>query len=81
MYVYVGVEKNNDDAKRHFHSCNGHDPSKDMLLAEATMDALKRMQPSVVRQKRAYTKRNAEYWEGGIVDQRRSKRRKQHEGE
>ena len=74
MCISVGVEKNNDDAKRHYYSSNRHDAPRDILLTEARLEVLQREEPSVVREKRTYMKCNAEYWEKGIIEQRRSKR-------
>ena len=58
-----GVEKNNDDAKRHYYSGNRHDAARDILLTEARMEKLERDTPTCIRRKREYTKRNSEYWE------------------
>lgn len=69
-----GVEKNNDDAKHHVFSSNGHDAPKNILVAEAIQEELQREEPSVIRKKRQYIKRKLEYWEKGIVEQRQSKR-------
>ncbi len=37
-----GVEKNNDDAKRHYYSGKRHDAARDILLTEARMEKLER---------------------------------------
>ena len=41
-----------------------------MLLTEARLEVLHREEPKVVREKRSYNKRNTEYWEKGITEQR-----------
>ena len=53
-----GVEKNNDDAKRHYYSGNRHNAARDIILTEARMEKLERDTPICIRQKREYTKRN-----------------------
>ena len=37
-YSITGVEKNNDDAKRHYYSGNRHDAAHDILLTEARIE-------------------------------------------
>lgn len=78
LYIYclliIGVEKNNDEAKHHYYSSNRHDGAKDILLTEARLEVLQRDEPRVIREKRPYNKRNTEYWEKGITEQRRAKR-------
>ena len=39
-YSITGVEKNNDDAKRHYYSGNRHDAARDILLTEARIEKL-----------------------------------------
>ena len=71
----VGVEKNNDDAKRNYYSSNRHDACRDILLAEARLEMLRRGIDGIqscVRQKRTYTKKSTAYWhEGGIMESRK----------
>ncbi len=57
-----GVEKNNDDAKRHYYSGKRHDAARDILLTEARTEKLERDTPTCIRKKTEYTKRNSEYW-------------------
>ena len=47
--MHIGVEKNNDDAKRHVFSSNGHDVPKHILVAEAIREELQREEHSVIR--------------------------------
>ena len=72
----IGVEKNNDDAKRNYFSSNRHDAAGDILLTEARLEELQRGKYGVcVRKKRAYEKTDDAYWiEGGIQESRRAKR-------
>ncbi len=67
----TGVEKNNDDAKRHYYSGNRHDAARDILLTEARIEKLAWDTPSCVRTKRKYTKKNADYWEKEILEKRK----------
>ena len=64
----IGVEKNNDDARRHFMYSNRHDAAKEVLLTEAR---LVKLGPTCGREKRAYHKTNNEYREKGILKKRR----------
>ena len=48
-----GVEKNNDDAKRHYFSSNLHDPVGEVLKAEARIDETVKHK----RKKRKYTRK------------------------
>ena len=65
-YSITGVEKNIDDAKRHYYSGNRHDAARDILLTEARIEKLTWDTPTCVRTKRKYTKKNADYWEKEI---------------
>ena len=38
----IGVEKNNEDAKRNYYSSNHHDAAREILLTEARLEELKR---------------------------------------
>ena len=69
--MYSGVEKNKDDAKRHYYSGNRHDAARDILLTEARIEQLAWDTPTCVRRKRKYTKKNADYWEEGILEKRK----------
>ena len=75
----IGVEKNNDDAKRHFFSGNRHDAAKDILVTEARLEHLEYEVPTCVRQKRGYTKRDTDYWENGIRENRKRPSIEEHE--
>ena len=73
-YFYIGVEKNNDDAKQNYYSSNRHDAADNILRTEARLDKLRRGTPeceSCVRQKRKYEKSDFGYWEGGILAARK----------
>ena len=72
--IILGVEKNNDDAKRHYYSGNRHNAARDVLLIEARIEHLERESPSSVHEKRSCVKHNSDYWESDILEQRRSKR-------
>lgn len=70
-----GVEKNNDDNKRHYFSSNRHDAAASMLRTEAILETLKHgtsTTPSCVRDKQPYTKHNVDYWKEGIFEARRN---------
>ena len=64
---FVGVEKNNDMAKKHYFSSNHQDAARDVILTEG------RIEEGSKRQKRKYIKKDNDYWQDGI----RQKRRKQ----
>jgi hypothetical protein len=66
-----GVEKNNDHAKHNFYSSNRHDPCGEVLRTEKCLEQL---ESSCRRQKRPYRKRNEEYWNGRITEERASQR-------
>lgn len=65
--VRIGVEKNNDDARRHFMSSNHHDAAREVLLTEARLVKL----GEYARQKRGYSKTDRSYWEKDILKKRR----------
>ncbi len=70
---YSGVEKNNDDLKRHYYSSNRHDAPAKMLQTEAIIDNMRYGTPnlpSCARKKRPYEKHNEEYWTEGIFQSR-----------
>ena len=65
----LGVEKNNDDAKRNYFSSNKHDAAREILVTEARQEELRKEtddRDSCVREKRRYVKSNSEYWTEGI---------------
>ena len=76
--LFIGVEKNNDDSKRHYFSSNKHDAAGEIIRCEARLEMLQngiRGFPSCERKKRPYEKQNDEYWNGGgIQEARRTKR-------
>ena len=59
LHNNLGVEKNNDDAKRNYFSSNMHDPANEVLQAEWRMEHTEEYR----RRKRTYTKRNPDYWQ------------------
>ena len=75
--LFIGVEKNNDNSKRHYFSSNKHDAAGEIIQCEATLEMLQngiRGFPSCER-KRPYQKQKDEYWNGGgIQEARRNKR-------
>ena len=66
-----GVEKNNDDAKRHFYSGNRHNAARDIILTDARIEQLEQDTPSCIRSKRKYSKHDSEYWEKTIMENRK----------
>lgn len=80
LMVYAGVEKNNDDSKRHYFSSNKHDAPGEIIRSEARQEALRQgvwNHPTCVRQKRSYDKRDADYWEGGGIQEVRKRAREE----
>ena len=66
-----GVEKNNNDAKRAlFQKSNKSDSAKDILFLESRQWELKQHE----RKKSAYTKRNTDYWDAEIINQRKKRK-------
>jgi len=67
-YIFVTIsdlEKNNDDARSVVRNqCNGQNQAACILLHEH----LERVLSDCERQKRVYTKRSSQYWDGGIVE-------------
>ena len=61
----IGVEKNNDDARRNVFSSNQHDALKEILLTAARLETL----ASYERQERTYTKHD-DYWDKDILTKR-----------
>ena len=68
----AGVEKNNDDCRRNYFSSNKWDAPGDILRTEARLEYLSSQ--GYCREKREYTKRNTQYWEGGGIEESRTKR-------
>ena len=69
---FLGVEKNNDDARRILQRKTNHtDDSADILRAEHRIRSLKHRE----RQPRCYTKKNVEYWEDNIKTKRKARKR------
>ena len=64
--ILIGVEKNNDDARRNYLSSNHMDAPRDILLTEARVEKL----ASYMREKRDYHKKDTEYWEKVIFEKR-----------
>ena len=65
--IFIGVEKNNDDARRNYFSSNHMDAPKDILLTEVRLEKLAKYQ----RQNRTYEKANEDYWQIEIFKKRR----------
>ena len=73
----AGVEKNND-SKRHYFSSNKHDAPGEIIRSEARQEALRQGvwdHPTCVRQKRSYSQRDKDYWEGGGIQEMRKRSR------
>ncbi len=71
VHLLIGVEKNNDVARRNYFSSNLHDPAGEILKAEGRFEVTEHHK----RQKRKYTKRDDEYWiNGGIQENRKCRR-------
>ena len=62
LQLFIGVEKNNDMARKSYFSSNHKDAPKDVILTESRLEKL----AAYKRQKRPYTKHNEEYWDSGI---------------
>ena len=77
IILILGVERNNDDSKRHYFSSNKHDAPGEIIRTECRQEALSQGvwdHPSCVRQKRKYSKVDSEYWMGRIKDVRKRSR-------
>ena len=61
----IGVEHNNDDARRNYASSNHFDAPREILLAETRLEKLSKFN----RPKRQYEK-DTEYWEKTIFEKR-----------
>ncbi len=68
-----GMEKSNDDAKRHYYSGNRHNALLETFYWQRLeWRSLKEiLDPTCIRQKKEYTKRNSEYWEKTILETRK----------
>ena len=70
LYIlYVGVEKHNDDCN--YFSSNRWDATAEIMMAEHRLELLQKY----AREKRQYTKRSAEYWHEGEIEETRSQMR------
>ena len=67
----AGVEKNNDDARRNYFSSNLQDAPGEILKAEGRLEQTQEYK----RTKRTYTKRKADYWHNGGIEEARKMRR------
>ena len=67
MDCYVGVEKNNDCARRNYMSSNHLDASKEVIVTEGRLEQLSTSR----RVKRGYSKRDVSYWSDEIYTKRR----------
>ena len=65
--MIIAVEKNNDDARKHYNSSNRLDGGQEIVVADARLELLQHCG----RKKRKYEKSNEEYWRKGIFDKRR----------
>ena len=70
MYL-LGVENNNNIAKRNYFSSNLHDVTGEVLKAEWRQEQTEKFK----RQKRSYTKHNYDYWEE--INEARKRQRQQ----
>ena len=71
-YIFLGVEKNNDDARRILQCKTNHtDDPADILRAEHRIRTLKHRE----RQPRYYTKKSVEHWENTIKTKRKARKR------
>lgn len=66
----VGVENNNNIAKRNYFSSNLHDVTGEVLKAEWRQEQTEKYK----RSKRSYTKHNLNYWEKEINEKRKRQR-------
>ena len=72
VLIFLGVEKNNDEAKKHIlFSRNMHNVAGEILKADARLELLQRgisELPTCTCTKRPYTKKNIEYWNAEILE-------------
>ncbi len=81
LNYFIGVEKNNDDSKRHYYSSNKHDAPVELIRSEVRLEVLARGKdgyPSCQRMKRPYNKACDEYWHGGGIQEDRRIKRQRH---
>ena len=69
---FLGVERNNADAKRNYFSSSRWNAAADILQTEVRLEQLSGYE----RQKRQYTKHNDDYWYEGGIELSRSKRKR-----
>ncbi|KAL5473826.1 hypothetical protein EMCRGX_G028383 [Ephydatia muelleri] len=70
QFSYQGVEKLNDIAKCSYFSSSKWDPAQEILLTEQRMSATQHL----CRKRRAYTKKDDEYWSEGIRATRKQRK-------
>ena len=78
LIYFAGVEKNNDNSKRHYFSSNKHDAPGEIIRSECRQEALRQGvwdHPTCVRKRRSYTKQDEEYWTGGGIQEVRKRAR------
>lgn len=78
VHTHVGVEKNNDDSKRHYFSSNKMDAAAEIVRCDYRLEAMRQGvwgHPSCHREKRKYTQRDDEYWNNGGIQEARKKAR------
>lgn len=71
LFIYfihnnVGLEKNNDCARRNYFSSNHLDPPKEIIVTEARLNQLAKYK----REKRKYEKKSDDYWQNEIYTKR-----------
>ena len=66
---FIAVEKNNDDARRNYHSSNRLDGAKEIVLADARLETLR----DYSREKRPYNKTNSDYWERYLREEKKNR--------
>ena len=73
MYLYyaTGVEKLNDVSKRSYFSSCKWNPAEEMMLTEQRMG----INSLLSRKRRAYMKHNHKYWDQGIIQTRKQRRK------
>ena len=77
VYVHVGVEKNNDDSKRHYFSSNKMEATAKILSCDYRLEVMRQgvwRHFSCHREKRRYTQRDEEYWNNGGIQEARERK-------
>lgn len=69
QFTGQGIEKKNDAKKIYLKKSNKWDAARDVLLLEHRQEALKHFE----RGERKYDKKDAAYWEDGIIDMRKKR--------